>query len=290
MTEALTQDPAFVQMAAAMQEQMLAGGLGDLSLGEGAGAGGMPDPSQYMDAFSKMMQNPMFMSAAEELGKGLMEKSVDSESLSMMKLFQDPANADKLKAKMEELKDDSDLGPMIRDIEENGQAAMMKYMNDPDLMTKMGKKFQEAMEDESFVSGLVKPEDAEEEEEGEEPGKETTIISATSNGSVDRLKELLAEGADVNEADEEGRTALHWSAGYSEIECMKALIEAKCDINAVDENANTALSYAAGYGNEDAVKLLLDNEADVSLKNAEGKTAKDVAEMNDQDAIVKLLS
>merc|ERR1719199_2008279 len=103
------------------------------------------------------------------------------------------------------------------------------------------------MEDESFVSGLVKPEDAEEEEEeGEEPGKETTIISAASNGSVDRLKELLADGADVNGADEEGRTALHWSAGYSEIECMKALIE--------------------------------------------GKTAKDVAEMNDQDAIVKMLS
>merc|ERR1719199_318775 len=57
------------------------------------------------------------------------------------------------------------------------------------------------MEDESFVSGLVKPEDAEEEEEeGEEPGKETTIISAASNGSVDRLKELLADGADVNGA------------------------------------------------------------------------------------------
>jgi hypothetical protein len=292
MTEALTQDPAFVQMAAAMQEQMLAGGLGDLSLGEGAGAGGMPDPSQYMDAFSKMMQNPQFMSAAEQLGKGLMESGMDSESLAMMKLFQDPANADKLKAKMEELKDDADLGPMIRDIEENGQAAMMKYMNDAELMSKMGKKFQEAMEDESFVSGLVKPDDAEEEEEeeGEEPGKETTIISAASNGSVDRLKELLADGADVNEADEEGRTALHWSAGYSEIECMKALIEAKCDINAVDENSNTALSYAAGYGNEDAVKLLLDHKADVSVKNAEGKTAKDVAEMNDQDAIVKMLS
>jgi hypothetical protein len=291
MTEALTQDPAFVQMAAAMQEQMLAGGLGDLSLGEGAGAGGMPDPSQYMDAFSKMMQNPQFMSAAEQLGKGLMESGMDSESLAMMKLFQDPANADKLKAKMEELKDDANLGPMIRDIEENGQAAMMKYMNDAELMSKMGKKFQEAMEDESFVSGLVKPDDAEEEEEeGEEPGKETTIISAASNGSVDRLKELLADGADVNEADEEGRTALHWSAGYSEIECMKALIEAKCDINAVDENSNTALSYAAGYGNEDAVKLLLDHKADVLVKNAEGKTAKDVAEMNDQDAIVKMLS
>ncbi len=71
---------------------------------------------------------------------------------------------------------------------------------------------------------------------------------------------------------------------------MKALIEAKCDINAVDENSNTALSYAAGYGNEDAVKLLLDHKADVSVKNAEGKTAKDVAEMNDQDAIVKMLS
>ena len=39
---------------------------------------------------------------------------------------------------------------------------------------------------------------------------------------MEALKELLAqEGVDVNEKDEEGRTALHFASGYNEIECMK---------------------------------------------------------------------
>ena len=46
-------------------------------------------------------------------------------------------------------------------------------------------------------------------------------------GDVEGLKKLLGEGADVNDADEEGRTALHFAAGYGELECVKALVAAK---------------------------------------------------------------
>jgi hypothetical protein len=292
MTEALTQDPMFQEMAKEMQEAMLSGDMGAMNLEGEGGASGMPamDPSKYMDAFSRVMQNPQFMAAAESLGKGLMEQSMDPDSLAMMQLFQNPENQAALKSKMEELKDDPELGDMIKDIEENGQAAMMKYMNDPDMMSKMGKKFQEAMEDPEFKSQL-KTADAEEEEdeEEEEPGKETTIINAASNGSLERLKELLKEGADADEADEEGRTALHFASGYGELECMEALLDAGANIDGVDENKNTALHYAAGYGNTDATSLLKKKGADLSLKNAEDKTAKEVAQMNEQEDVVALL-
>lgn len=40
-------------------------------------------------------------------------------------------------------------------------------------------------------------------------------------GDVGLLKQLLEAGADVDEADEEGRTALHFACGYGEIECAK---------------------------------------------------------------------
>ena len=293
MTEALTQDPMFQEMAKEMQEAMLSGGMDGLNLeGEGGAPAemGAMDPSKYMDAFSRVMQNPQFMAAAESLGRGLMEQSMDSDSLAMMQLFQNPENQAALKAKMEELKDDPELGEMIKDIEENGQGAMMKYMNDPEMMSKMGKKFQEAMEDPEFKALLKTGEaEAEEEEEGEEPGKETTIIGAASNGSLDRLKELLKEGADADEADEEGRTALHFASGYGELECMKALLDAGANIDAVDENKNTALHYAAGYGNKDSVELLKEKGADLSLKNAEDKTAKEVAAMNEQEDVAALL-
>ena len=297
MTEQLTQDPAFMEMAAQMQSAMLSGEMGGLNLGGGAGAGaggagGMGGMGGMMEAMGKMMENPAFMSMAENLGKSMMQQSMDPESMAMIELFSNPANAEKLKAKMEDLKSDPELGDMIKDIEENGQGAMMKYMQDPTLMSKMGKRFQEMMEDEEFASSLAAPGEKgeEEEEDEEEPGQETTIIGAASNGSVDRLKELIKDGKDVNEKDDEGRSALQFAAGYGEIECMEVLLEAGADIDAVDDNKNTAAHYSAGYGNVESVDLLKKKGADLTLKNEEGKTAKEVAEMNDQEDVVKLLS
>lgn len=290
MTEAISQDPMFQEMAKEMQEAMLSGGMDGMNLGE-TGAPQMPgvDPSKYMDAFSRVMQNPEFMAAAESLGKGLMEQSMDQESLSMLQMLQNPENQAALKAKMEELKDDPELGAMMKDIEENGQSAMMKYMNDPEMMSKMGKKFKEAMEDPEFRTQLKQTAEEEEEEEEEEPGKESNIINAASAGSLERLKELLKEGADADMKDEEGRTALHFASGYGELECMEALLDAGASINACDDDKNTALHYSAGYGNKEATELLIKKGADTSLKNAEDKTAKEVAEMNDQDEVAKIL-
>lgn len=69
----------------------------------------------------------------------------------------------------------------------------------------------------------------------------------------------------------------------------QVLLEAGASPNVGDNNNNTALHYAAGYGQADIVKLLLDHKADVSAKNEEGKTAKEVAELNEQKAVVALL-
>ena len=191
---------------------------------------------------------------------------------------------------MEELKDDPELGEMMKDIEVNGQSAMMKYMNDPEMMSKMGKKFQEAMEDPEFRNRLKNTAASEEEEEEEEePGKESNIINAASAGSLDRLKELLKAGADADMKDEEGRTALHFASGYGELECMEALLDAGASINGCDDDKNTALHYSAGYGNKEATELLIKKGADTTLKNAEDKTAKEVAEMNDQEEVAKIL-
>ena len=76
-------------------------------------------------------------------------------------------------------------------------------------------------------------------------------------GDVEALKKELAAGADVNEQDSEGRTALQFACGFGELACAEALLEAKATVDAVDNNKNTALHYAAGYGQRETVALLL---------------------------------
>lgn len=75
---------------------------------------------------------------------------------------------------------------------------------------------------------------------------------------MEALKQLLQGGADKDEKDDEGRTALHFACGYGEIACSQELIKAGADVDAKDGNDNTPLHYAAGYGQAEAIKLLLD--------------------------------
>jgi ankyrin repeat protein len=76
-------------------------------------------------------------------------------------------------------------------------------------------------------------------------------------GDAAALNQLLEAGADKDEQDEEGRTALHFACGYGEMACVHALLEAKANLDAIDHNKNTALHYAAGYGQPEVVQLLL---------------------------------
>jgi ankyrin repeat protein len=80
-------------------------------------------------------------------------------------------------------------------------------------------------------------------------------------GDVEALKELLQGGANKDEKDDEGRTALHFACGYGEIACARELIKAGADVDAKDGNDNTPLHYAAGYGQAEGIQLLLDRYA-----------------------------
>ena len=45
-------------------------------------------------------------------------------------------------------------------------------------------------------------------------------------GDVDVLKQLLEGGADKDEKDAEGRTALHFACGYAELACALQVVAA----------------------------------------------------------------
>ena len=75
-----------------------------------------------------------------KLGEQMMQ---DPTMQSMMSEMNNPETTRKMKEKMDKLKEDPEMGPIMKDIEQGGPQAMMKYWNDPETL----KKINEAMAD-----------------------------------------------------------------------------------------------------------------------------------------------
>ncbi len=61
---------------------------------------------------------------------------------------------------------------------------------------------------------------------------------------------------DVNGADQESRTPLHYASGFDHAEIAQMLIDEGADLKARDTKGNTPLHYAAGYGSARLVSTL----------------------------------
>ncbi|KAK9077094.1 hypothetical protein SSX86_005430 [Deinandra increscens subsp. villosa] len=272
LAEQIAKDPSFKQMAEQLQKTFH------------GGESGIPqfDTQQYYTTMQQVMQNPQFMSMAERLGSALMQ---DPSMSQMLESLSNPAQKDQLEERMARIKEDPSLKHILEDIETGGPTAMMRYWNDKDVLQKLG----EAMglpvtgDPTAFVGNSGAGED-------EEVNEDESIVHQTASvGDVEGLKKALESGADKDEEDAEGRTALHFACGYGEVKCAQVLLEAGAKVDALDKNKNTALHYAAGYGRKECVALLLDNGAAVTLQNMDGKTPIDVAKLNNQNDVLKLL-
>eukprot|EP00249_Psilotum_nudum_P021626 c28179_g3_i2 orf=354-1400(+) len=277
LAEQIAKDPAFNNMAEQLQQSV-----------HNAGQDGIPqlDTQQYFNAMQQVMQNPQFMAMAERLGSALMQ---DPAMSSMLQNLTNPVHKEQLEARVAQMRDDPTLKPILEEIETGGPATMMKYWNDPAVLSKLGEAMGVGISSDNPIPD-ESTEDADgDDEAGEEEDDELTVHHTASVGDVEGLKALLADGADKDEKDAEKRTALHFACGYGEVKCAEALLEAGASVDAVDKNNNTALHYAAGYGRQECVELLLKNGAAVTVQNLDGKTPIDVAKLNNQKEVLKLL-
>jgi ankyrin repeat protein len=154
---------------------------------------------------------------------------------------------------------------------------------------------------------------------------DTRLSEAAMQGNHDAVRSLLKEKVDVDAAQGDGTTALHWAAFRDDLEMVKwliaaganvkattregaitplfmactngnasiigALLSAGADANAVNANGTTALMTAASSGSVDAVKLLLDRGADVKAKERiHGQTALMFAAALNRRDVVNLLT
>ena len=85
------------------------------------------------------------------------------------------------------------------------------------------------------------------------------LLAVVEGGEIDRVPQLLQDGASLTERDKDGRTALLCASAYCEWGIVKLLYENGASLHAQDNTGRTALMYAAAYGEEAVVKWLLDS-------------------------------
>ena len=75
--------------------------------------------------------------------------------------------------------------------------------------------------------------------------KADTLHGAAKLGDAEAAEKLLAEGADVDQKDARGITALGVAVGFNKLPVIKALVKAGANVKLTDSKGNTPLHYAA---------------------------------------------
>ena len=119
----------------------------------------------------------------------------------------------------------------------------------------------------------------------------TALIRAAIEGNTEQVRELLNEGADINQKDDNGRTALMFAVINAHYATMSVLLEHGADVNARSNVGGTALMAAALAGDLKMAQALLLRGADVHARLSEtNESAATIATSHGYDEIVRLLS
>jgi ankyrin repeat protein len=99
------------------------------------------------------------------------------------------------------------------------------------------------------------------------------LIDAVKSGDRAAALALLQQKADVNAAEPDGTTALHWAVQRDDLDLVDRLIKAGAKVNAKNDYGSTPMLEAAINGNVAMLDRLLKAGADVESPNADGMTA-----------------
>ena len=115
--------------------------------------------------------------------------------------------------------------------------------------------------------------------------------SSSNKESIEIIRQLISNGADINSKNYEGNTPLHISmltTPYN-MDIIELLIKSGSNINAQNNSIMTPLMFASIDGEADCMKLLLDMDANINIQNLWGATALYIAVQSRNIKSVKLL-
>ncbi len=125
------------------------------------------------------------------------------------------------------------------------------------------------------------------------PPPESPVADAAMRGDVEQVRSLLRRGSDVNAAQGDGMTALHWAAERDDAALAEMLVNAGANVRAVTRlGSYTPLHIASREAGVGVIRLLLEAGADPRARTSTGGVAPlhFAAGSGGADAVVELLS
>ena len=103
-------------------------------------------------------------------------------------------------------------------------------------------------------------------------GRDASILTAVRQGDPAAVRALIDRKADVNAADVDGTTALHWAAHRDSLDMVDLLIGAGANAKAANRYGVTPIALAATNGNAAIIRRLLAAGADPNATLPGGET------------------
>nr|WP_306671529.1 ankyrin repeat domain-containing protein [Endozoicomonas sp. ONNA2] len=111
------------------------------------------------------------------------------------------------------------------------------------------------------------------------------LCNAAYCGKARALKKLIFKAeADIidKKSERDGKMALHHAAEGGSVECVKILLGNGAEINAVDRYGNTPLQIAAHSGHKEIIALLIQRRADTACVDKDGRTLLHIIAARDE--------
>lgn len=118
---------------------------------------------------------------------------------------------------------------------------------------------------------------------------DTSLVQFAKADNQQAAIALIDQHADVNAAESDGTTVLHWAAHNGDVELVKRLLQAGANANAKNQFGATPFSEAAFVGNVPIIEALLKAGADPDSPGADGQTALMLVARTDNVAAAELL-
>ena len=90
-------------------------------------------------------------------------------------------------------------------------------------------------------------------------------MRASAIGHVEIVRELIEEGADVNQRGPRGATALMFAAGGGHLEVVKELVASGADLQATEEGGWDALRHAEEDNDQEIIVFLKHSSKDSQI-------------------------